>query len=425
MPVVFKIRSKHKTKNSMINDITKYLDVSHNNSNNMSSNNSLQKYIELQINNTSNLEHIYDNIQTIDRIGTNNSSKSDMNGSTYETPNSKIQIKVGSFIGKGSFGNVYNATLINNTTQQSVLLDKFDDLSIRLSNIHQLDVIVKSQLIKRGHSNNITKILTEYLIHLLLNYNTKTSRFIPRLYCVYKHRNTILFVMEKLNGQTLDQFISYSKKTNKNSDIIQNNYNQKFIDCFKQIAMILFMLQKYYKFSHGDLKPNNIILVPTTKSYITINGEKIKTHGVLVKIIDFGFSCIQTESGNNIIVPGTIYNNNICNKQFVDLLFLIIRVVRKSFAYKYNVPANFKKECRILVEQLLKIVGLKHHDNLIIGENDITSDSQSNIAVINKSKSKIEYRIVLGISDKYNSFKHKKELLAFTPKEIFKMLNRL
>lgn len=423
MPIIFKTRAKHKTKNSMINDITKYLDVSHNNSNNGSSYNSLNKYIELQINDTTNLEHIYNDITPIDKISTNNSSKNNKVGSVYKTQNSKIEIEIGSFIGKGSFGNVYNAVLINNTTQKSVLLDKHDDLDIRMDNVKRLDVIVKSQLIKRGNSNNITKILTEYLIHLLLNYNIKTYRFIPRLYCVYKYKNNIFFIMEKLNGQTFDEFIHHSKSTTNN--IINSDYNQRFIDYFKQLTMLLFIMQKYYKFSHGDLKPNNIILVPTTKQYITINGEKIKTHGILVKIIDFGFSCIQTSTNDNIIVPGTIYNSHICNKPFIDLIFLITRIIRKSFAYKYNIPLRVKTEFRKIIKTLLIMIGLKHHDNLTIGQDDITSDSQSNIGVIDRSKSRIEYKIVQGISDKHELYQNKKELLIFTPKEFFKLLNRL
>ena len=43
-------------------------------------------------------------------------------------------------------------------------------MSVRMSNIKELDVIVKIQTFKKDKSTQyITKIITEYLIHLLLH----------------------------------------------------------------------------------------------------------------------------------------------------------------------------------------------------------------------------------------------------------------
>jgi len=440
MSVIFKIKSNHKSKDRLVNNITKYLDVSHNNSNNTSPEKSLDKYIEYKINSDklTNLEHIYKDISILTK---NTSGPNEVVGiqGTYKTVNEKIKLKIGSFISKGTYGNVHNAVLINNTSQKSVLLNRVDDLDVRMTNIKELNVIVKSQVIKKGHPTVIKKILTEYLIHLLINYNKKTTRFIPKMYTVFRYKNHIFYIMEKLEGNTLDHFISKQKQVNNNnSDTSHVNYNIQFIDYFKQLTMILYILQKYFNFVHGDMKPNNIILVPTNKTHITINGNKIATHGHLVKIIDFGFACIQSNKMDNIIVPTHTYNNMICNKSFIDLLFIIIRIVRKSFGRRYNIPPQFNSKLRKYLKALFETVHIKEKHTLTIGDNSnykcnhtyncvhaVKVNSKSNMSVINASKSKVEYRIIQAISTNYDKYKTKHELLVFNPSEMFKVLTTL
>ena len=121
------------------------------------------------------------------------------------------------------------ATLYNNSTQNSVLLNSHNDMSIRLSNIKALDVIVKIQSIKKYSKNYITKILKEYLLHLFLCYNRKCNRFIPKLYCIYKYKKNIIFVMEKLNGITFQEFISIdTTKLKSNTEKINSNSISKY-----------------------------------------------------------------------------------------------------------------------------------------------------------------------------------------------------
>ena len=58
------------------------------------------------------------------------------------------------------------------------------------------------------------------------------------------------------------------------------------------ILMILFLLQKYFNCSWRS-KPNNIMLVKTSKKFIIINGNRIPTYGYIIKLIDFDF--VQTK----------------------------------------------------------------------------------------------------------------------------------
>ena len=442
MPVIFKIRGDHKVKNTLINDITKYIDTSSDNSYNSttSPNKTLHKFIQYKLQNTDdNLNNVYDNLIKLNKSRTHNSISSDniLNSKNeklklkligvYETPNLKIKLKLNEFISKGAFGNVYNATLFNNTTQNSVLLNKHNNMDVRLSNIKELDVIVKTQVIKKRGKNHIIKILTEYLLHLFLCYNRKCSRFIPKLYCIYRYKSNIFFVMEKLNGILFHDFISINASVGSNNAsvgspiIIQKGtFKEKFISFIKQITMILFLLQKYFNFVHGDLKPNNIMLVPTYKKNITINGNVIPTHGYIVKIIDFGFSCIQSKT-SNIIVPTYTYDNMICGKKYIDLLFMFIRIVRKYHSHKFKIPADIDTLLRNHIRLLLNKVNISESDILSI----MGTSNKYNMEFINKSKLKVEYKIVYQLAINDDKLKNINELLIFQPKGMYKLFDNI
>ena len=477
MPVIFKIRGDHKVKNTLINDITKYIDTSSDNSYNSttSPNKTLHKFIQYKLQNTDdNLNNVYDNLIKLNKSRTHNSISSDniLNSKNeklklkligvYETPNLKIKLKLNEFISKGAFGNVYNATLFNNTTQNSVLLNKHNNMDVRLSNIKELDVIVKTQVIKKRGKNHIIKILTEYLLHLFLCYNRKCSRFIPKLYCIYRYKSNIFFVMEKLNGILFHDFISINASVGSNNASVGSNnasvgsnnasvgsnnasvgtnnasvgsnnasvgspiiiqkgtFKEKFISFIKQITMILFLLQKYFNFVHGDLKPNNIMLVPTYKKNITINGNVIPTHGYIVKIIDFGFSCIQSKT-SNIIVPTYTYDNMICGKKYIDLLFMFIRIVRKYHSHKFKIPADIDTLLRNHIRLLLNKVNISESDILSI----MGTSNKYNMEFINKSKLKVEYKIVYQLAINDDKLKNINELLIFQPKGMYKLFDNI
>ena len=479
MPVIFNIRGNHKIKDTLVNNITKYIESTSDDSYDSlaSPNKSLHKFIQYKIkNDISNLEDVYNDLITLTKLkkelvmnknnnkisnskqNSKSSSKSSSKQSSkssskdrmeligeYETPNKKIKLEIVDFIAKGAFGSIHNATLHNTTSQESVSLNRHNNMNVRLSNIKALDVIVKVQPIKRHHRSHITHILTEYLLHLFLCYNRKCSRFVPKLYCVYRYKSYIYFVMEKLNGLTFQKFMasnidrSISKSSsieeksnnaviNSDSELKSNNsmsnkeisFKLKFIAYMQQLTMILFLLQKYFNFVHGDLKPDNIMLIPTTKKHITINGKKIPTYGYIVKIIDFGFACIQSKNKDNIIVPTHTYDKLICNKRYIDILFLLMRIVRDYHAHKFRVPFNIKEEIRNHIKALLEKINTPESDILSV----MNTKKQYDMKYINESHAKVEYRIVYQLAANYDKIKHLKELLVFHPKNMYDILDK-
>ena len=81
-----------------------------------------------------------------------------------------------------------------------------------MDNIKNIDIIIKKQKIfRKKNKNDKKKIIMEYFIQLLLNHNLKTSRFVPKLYGIFKYKETIFFIMEKLKGNTLHHFLKQKK----------------------------------------------------------------------------------------------------------------------------------------------------------------------------------------------------------------------
>ena len=391
MAKIFTIKGKYRTSNDIIDNISKYIDINKlNNSNNI--------IIKL---NKLNFKTIEQSIPSL--------NKSNINNNLFTTPNKLVHIELDSIIGKGTYGDVYNGILLNKS-KNTIEINKINNLNIKLQNSTK-KVIIKVQDIIRKHSNNFNKIIIEYLIHLILCNNKKCVKFIPKLYGMYKYKNKLLYLMDNLKGITFDEFL-YKKNKNK----YKSNYEDTLLNILKQICLIINLFQKYFKFVHGDFKPNNIFLEKTTKKYINIDGIKLKTYGYIVKIIDYGFSCISSNN-NNIIVPTHTYSPIICNKYFIDILFLYIKLFKKLNKTKYNIPSKLRNIIRTKIKKLFILTNLKE-----VYSKNRSKKSESNISIINYSSQKIEYKIIRDISILFNNYKNSPHLLQFHPLKMYELL---
>ena len=225
---------------------------------------------------------------------------------------SGLRIREYKEIAKGGYGTIVRGNIINK---------------------NNTNVIIKYQTIKDS-STKIRALLYEIIIQIVLRSNHNVYKFIPKYYTSFKKNNQIGVIMEDLGGYTLDNAIK---------DGIVNS--KKLYSILLQLSIILEVFQENYKFLHGDLKLNNIMIVKTDKEHIRINVNRknytIKTYGYTLKIIDFGFSCIIS-NGVTKISTSLYYDNSACNKKYIDLLFFTISLCKKLSKYLRNNIGNTK-----------------------------------------------------------------------------------
>jgi len=111
-------------------------------------------------------------------------------------------------------------------------------------------------------------------------------------------------------------------------DIIGKISNKEYYDIFIQCLYIMYLCNKS-GYLHGDWKMDNIGIVKTTDEYINIFDKKIKTHGYLVVLLDYG----------GVIHKKYIlssFEKKIFQNKKTDLFFMFDR-------YRYNMIFNFKE----------------------------------------------------------------------------------
>ena len=267
---------------------------------------------------------------------------------------SGLDIKENKEIAKGGYGTIVRANILNKDNS---------------------NVIIKFQTIRESPAK-VRSLIYEIIIQILLRSNQNIYKYIPKYYTTFKKNNQIGIVMEDLGGYTLDIAI----KNNLLNHI-------KLYSILLQLSIILELFQRNYKFMHGDLKLNNIMILKTDKEKISININKknytIKTYGYTIKIIDFGFSCIISEN-NSIISTSTYYDNSACNKKYIDLLFFTISLCKKLSKYSRNNIGNrkldillyilkerinkFLYELKIVRGKYLGIKGNSNKNKILIGD---------------------------------------------------------
>ena len=123
---------------------------------------------------------------------------------------------------------------------------------------------------------NMAKGLIESIIHATLNYyeRNNSEKTIPELIKVIKKDGTLIQIMEKINGQSLQEYI------------LENRSNSnKLLDILKRVAEKLSLLQNNCGFIHGDFHSMNIMIS---------NNQ--------IYFIDFGRSSIMVPTDNGFII---------------------------------------------------------------------------------------------------------------------------
>jgi hypothetical protein len=196
---------------------------------------------------------------------------------------------------------------------------------------------------KHSKRDNLPYLLNEAIINIVLEYvclqagRNDVPEFRRFTKVAETNRNEITtsninwnYEMEKIQGITLHEYITSSR-----FDI------NILIDILHQVLDILQFLQTTCGFFHGDLNSSNVMLIP-------LEGDRYK-----VKLIDFGFSLIDTNYLNNqqkyvltntrnlntdslfinFTANGNINRESKTNLKFVDfyhLLFFVYKDLKKS-----------------------------------------------------------------------------------------------
>jgi hypothetical protein len=155
--------------------------------------------------------------------------------------------------------------------------------SIRTNNNTSIKISSNTNIIYINNNvgkihRDIAKGLIESIIHATLNYyerNNKISeKTIPELIKVIKKNGTLIQIMKKINGQTLQEYI------------LENSSNSnKLLDILKRVAEKLSVLQNKYGFIHGDFHSMNIMISDNQ-----------------IYFIDFGRSSIMVPTDNGFII---------------------------------------------------------------------------------------------------------------------------
>ena len=175
-------------------------------------------------------------------------------------------------------------------------------------------------------------------------------------------------------------------------------------------------MQKRYNFTHGDLKTNNIMILLTQQSSITINKRKFNPHGYTFKYIDFGFSCMTSYTKTKFHVPH-YYSDNICGNKYLDVLFLSVYLCIDLQNYKlthlkiYSFLVN-------RINELLKRVNIKRGRYISV-KNDLVNGKIFNNFMMftnnaKKSKGHLAYELLKSISNMKN-----KNFDLFSPENIY------
>lgn len=169
---------------------------------------------------------------------------------------------VGSFMGKGTYGESFQAI---HSTENTVSLVKIVKIDPRGGD-------------RTAFINNTVK---ECIINILLerlSENQPYGPYVPHFYEVAYDdiHDVILIRMERLHGVLADLY--------NGSTPIQNDYN--VLETLGDLSAILDFFYTRVQFNHRDLKSDNVMY------NIVKVGDQDK---IVVKLIDFGFSCLTWE----------------------------------------------------------------------------------------------------------------------------------
>ncbi len=174
------------------------------------------------------------------------------------------------------------------------------------------------KLVKESHEgslfmtdNNVIKVLNTYRLEnddlenalkMTVELSEKIPEYVPKFYSVYKLPGEIAITMEKINGQTLEQYIN---------TLTNRDYSPEEI--LKVVSSLCNATSALFKlgYVHGDLHENNILVEPSLK----------------VKLIDFTESDLITAIDPSDGQTLKIYN---------ELLYISSMIARLIFSKKHH-----------------------------------------------------------------------------------------
>lgn len=213
-------------------------------------------------------------------------------------------------IAKGTYGEVYSASS-----------DTYGDVVLKI--------------IRIGSEAQFTDFLKEAIIQILLQ---ETSRdqpngpYVPEVYDVFYDMagSHAYIVTQKMYSTMHDYVDAFTRKDRVQSVLSKDLIVPLF---FRQIATILEFFQRTLQFNHRDMKGNNVMYV------------KDAADNRIVKIIDFGFSCLKW--GNMSIRGGDYFkDSDTCFRRERDMAQLMV------YALQYFKPIS--RQLKTYLIEMLK-----------------------------------------------------------------------
>lgn len=140
-------------------------------------------------------------------------------------------------------------------------------------------------------------------------------------------------VLEKIpNAQFFSDYLKHHFKWG--APCVSNDLLVLSVIC--QVATYMAILEYNLRMNHRDLKGTNVLMVAPVETYVKpvtlgVHAWKLQTN-VQVSIIDFGFTCVGTASGDILLSAGEFMpSTDFCPKEGRDLFLFL--------ASLWNVPA--------------------------------------------------------------------------------------
>lgn len=218
---------------------------------------------------------------------------------------SKFFIKT---IGVGSYGKIYEYSI--NNKDMIVKKPKYDlEEDINAS---------KAEAI-------ISSVLSAFQYIYLKNCNY-FSRIVPKVYGIYndKKSENKNIIMEKFKGDVFSIFHSLDFN---NQDNILLLYEFLY-----QVSCHLYVLQKFFKFMHNDLKTNNVLY------NLKDDSKPISSENILFVLTDFGGSALYFD---DYLVKGEVKGNELYYNKAKDI-FILVHVIITYAKNKQDAISFFK-----------------------------------------------------------------------------------
>ena len=188
------------------------------------------------------------------------------------------------------------------------------------------DYDVKECVVKRLIGNEDLNLFKEAFLQYVSHLNLKKyglNMFISEVYDIFYKFDTHInkyalhFCMEEIKGDFMHSFLK-----------VCANPERDFLDCFIQISIALYILQKELNLDHRDLRYANIYIVkkPINIKVILLNKEIDYSCKFHICILDFGFACIGHKPTIINAAEGFMQNEERCFKPGRDLFQLLISI---------------------------------------------------------------------------------------------------